>query len=107
MREITGVTRKQIVEKTGCPVYTYAYLRDLGRLPLIRSSPGRGSANLYHPDSIQVVVEYLKQRGHEGEKWHKDGCIDGHEEKMPEHARQDPSNSPEMRNSRTVRENQQ
>ena len=71
MREITTpddahqslpITRKEIVNQTGCPYYIVDYLRQCGRLPIIAESLKRGVPTLFHPDSIKIVQEHIDGR---------------------------------------------
>ncbi len=57
-----SLTRKQLMQATGAMPYTVAYLTETGRLPLIRPARGHGHPNLYHPDAVQAVRDYLAQR---------------------------------------------
>ena len=56
------ITRKEIVNQTGCPYYTVDYLRQCGRLPIIAESLKRGVPTLFHPDSIKIVQEHIDGR---------------------------------------------
>jgi len=53
------ITRKELVKATGAPFYIISYLRDLGRLPIVKESSGRGNPNLYDPAAVDVVRDYL------------------------------------------------
>ena len=55
-------TLKQIQSATGCPPYVIKYLADCNRLPLARSSQGRGYPRLYHPDAIEIIKEHMVKR---------------------------------------------
>ena len=56
------ITRKEIVNQTGCPYYIVDYLRQCGRLPIIAESLKRGVPTLFHPDSIKIVQEHIDGR---------------------------------------------
>ena len=56
------LTKTQLRRKVGCPGYIIDYLRDCGRLPVIRESKGQGYPALYHPDAVQVIEEHLNKR---------------------------------------------
>ena len=60
---MNGLTRKQILEKTGCPYYLLSHLRLTGRVPVIREPKGRGDSVIYAPEAVQVVRKYLTERG--------------------------------------------
>lgn len=61
----SGLTPKMISEKTGAPFYVIKYLSALGRLPVLRKSPGRGYPTIFHPDAITIVRKHLeKSRRH-------------------------------------------
>lgn len=63
MKELKGITRKQLKTETGVPGYIIDYLHDCIRLPVVHESEGRGYQILYHPDAIQVVKDHVnKQR---------------------------------------------
>ena len=59
---ITGYTRKQLIELTGIEYYNLTHLRLTGKLPILKPSPGRGMATIYHPDAVVVVKAYLRSR---------------------------------------------
>jgi hypothetical protein len=63
MNTIPYLTRKQLCQETGARSYQISYLTDNNRLPLIRPSRGHGYPNLYHPDAVEILKEYL-QRSH-------------------------------------------
>lgn len=56
------LTLRQLVKKTGLTYYKLIYLRDTGKLPIIRESQGRGYPTLYHPDAIQIIKDHLAKR---------------------------------------------
>lgn len=66
MQESTGITRKKLVQLTGCPIYIYAYLRDLGRLPVMKETTGRGVSTVYFPEAVDVVKSYLNHQAEAG-----------------------------------------
>ena len=57
----SGLTSKMISEKTGAPFYVIKYLSALGRLPVLRKSPGRGYPTIFHPDAIAIVRKHLEK----------------------------------------------
>lgn len=61
MQEKKPLTLKQLQKATAVPVYIIKYLRDCGRLPVVRESQGRGYPTLYHSDSIQVVKKHVEK----------------------------------------------
>ena len=61
-RNMKAITRKEIVNQTGCPYYIVDYLRQCGRLPIIAESLKRGVPTLFHPDSIKIVQEHIDRR---------------------------------------------
>jgi len=62
MREEKSLTRKQLIQATDAPTYLISYLKDCGRLPIIRESRGRGFPILYHPDSLKVIKEHMSKQ---------------------------------------------
>ncbi|MBC8255966.1 MAG: hypothetical protein H8E85_01490 [Candidatus Marinimicrobia bacterium] len=61
MKNTKGLTRNELVAKTGCPYYTITYLMMTGKLPISKNSKGRGISTIYHPDSIQIIKDYLNR----------------------------------------------
>lgn len=61
MSTSTFFTRKQLVQATGAMPYQISYLTSIGRLPLIRTADGPGYPNLYHPDAVAILHNYLKK----------------------------------------------
>jgi hypothetical protein len=57
------MTMKDLQRATGAPKYTIIYLRENGRLQIVKESLGRGYPTLYHPDAVKVVEDHLK-KGH-------------------------------------------
>ena len=62
MREEISLTRKQLIQATEAPGYLISYLKDCGRLPIIRESRGRGFPILYHPDSVKVIQDHMSKQ---------------------------------------------
>jgi len=56
-----GLTRKDLVRETGVPYYKIDYLRDLGKLKLIKESPSQGIPVIYHPECIGIIKQYLNR----------------------------------------------
>ena len=54
-----GLTRKELAKATGVPFYTIKYLRELGRLKIIKDSNQRGVPVIYHPDSIKIIQRHI------------------------------------------------
>ena len=61
MNTHSSLTKKQIKETLGCPGYIIDYLYDCGRLPVARSSKGRGYPRLYDTKAIEIVKEHLNK----------------------------------------------
>ena len=57
-----ALTRKEIIGKTNCPPYTFDYLNQCGRLPVVAISLKRGIPTMYHCDSIKVVRDHIDRR---------------------------------------------
>jgi len=55
------LTRKDLVRETGAPTYTIDYLTNNNRLHLIKKADGRGSLNIYHRDSIEIIKKHLEK----------------------------------------------
>ena len=62
MQKTKSYMRKELREITEAPGYLINYLKDCGRLPIIRESQGKGYPTLYHPDSIQIIKDHLTRR---------------------------------------------
>ncbi len=56
------LTRKRLMHATGAMPFLISYLTETGRLPLLRPASGHGYPNIYHPDAIQILKEYLERR---------------------------------------------
>ncbi len=54
-----NLTRKELSQLTGVKPYLIAYYTSLGRLPLIHESLGAGDYNVYHPESINILLEFV------------------------------------------------
>ena len=61
MKELKTITKNQIRDLTKCPGYIIDYLYDCGRLPVVRSSKGRGYPRLYDTKAIEIVKEHLNK----------------------------------------------
>ena len=61
MNTHSSLTKKQIKETLGCPCYIIDYLYDCGRLPVVRSSKGRGYPRLYDTKAIEIVKDHLNK----------------------------------------------
>ncbi len=64
-----NITRKILLQETPAPYWVITHLTLTGRLPLIRKAEGHGSANIYHPDCINILKEYMRKKAevdHEG-----------------------------------------
>ena len=55
-------TRRELKDITKAPGYLISYLKDCGRLPIIRESPGRGFPILYHPDCVKVIRDHMSKQ---------------------------------------------
>ena len=60
-----GLTRKELVEATGCPPYLIAYYGQCGYLPIIKPSTGPGDPVLFDAAAIEVIKARRKQRNGE------------------------------------------
>jgi len=56
-----GLKRKDLVKATGVPFYKIKYLKDLGKLKLIKDSPSPGIPAIYHPDSIKIIQKFVNR----------------------------------------------
>ena len=64
--EEKSLNRTQLCKSTEAPGYLVIYLKDCGKLPIVKESQGRGYPTLYHPDAIKVVKDHLaKSKGTE------------------------------------------
>lgn len=62
MDQNTTLTRKLLSKHTGAKPYQIYYLTTIGKLPLIHEATGRGDTNVYHPDAISILTNWLKDR---------------------------------------------
>lgn len=62
MNKEKSLTRKQLVKLTGAKPYTIAYLKDCGKLPIVRDSKGIGYPTLYDPSSVEIVKNHIKKQ---------------------------------------------
>jgi|TARA_Y100000310_G_scaffold62319_1_gene57628 hypothetical protein len=60
--EEKSLNRTQLCKATEAPGYLVIYLKDCGKLPIVKESQGRGYPTLYHPDAIKVVKDHLAKR---------------------------------------------
>ena len=60
--EQENLTKTDLRRKTGCPGYIIDYLYDCGRLPVTRSSKGRGYPRLYDTKANEIVKDHLKNQ---------------------------------------------
>ncbi len=61
MQKVKSLTRKQLVKLTNARPYTIAYLKDCGKLPIVRDSKGIGYPTLYDPSAVEIVKEHLNK----------------------------------------------
>ena len=61
MEKEKSLTRKQLVKLTSAKPYTIAYLKDCGRLPIIKESSGYGYSVVFHLDCIEIVKNHLRR----------------------------------------------
>ena len=62
MKKEKSLTRKQLVKLANAKPYTVAYLKDCGKLPIIKESRGIGYPTLYDPSAVEIVKEHLRKR---------------------------------------------
>ena len=56
------LTRKTLTKLTGAKPYQVYYLTTIGKLPLLHEANERGDANVYHPDAIAILKNWLMDR---------------------------------------------
>jgi len=61
MAETNGFTRRELGKITGAPPYTLAYLRDCGRLPVVKESTGSGVRVIYSKKAVEIVRRHLER----------------------------------------------
>lgn len=66
MDKTQGLMRRDLMRLTGALPHEIAYLRDYGRLPIIRPSEGVGDPVIYSQEAVQVLRLHLarKRRRH-------------------------------------------
>jgi hypothetical protein len=57
------LTRKNLMAETGAKPFIIQYLTETKRLPLIRAADGAGSVNLYAPEAIQILKDWISRGG--------------------------------------------
>lgn len=62
--KINPLTKRDLVEATGCPPYLIAYYTQCGYLPLIKRSSGPGHPNIFDPRAIEVITKRMLNRNH-------------------------------------------
>jgi hypothetical protein len=62
------MTMKELQNETEAPKYIINYLKENGRLPIVKESKGRGYPTLYHPDSIEIVIIHLSKAKEQDER---------------------------------------
>jgi len=65
---IDTMTMKELQNSTEAPKYIINYLKENGRLPIVKESKGRGYSTQYHPDSIEIVINHLKKAKEQNER---------------------------------------
>lgn len=60
--EQEGLTRKELVEATGCAPYLIRYYTECGYLPMIKQSSGPGHPVVFHRDAISEIKRRMAQR---------------------------------------------
>jgi hypothetical protein len=63
MSTVKQIQRKDLMEATGALPYTITYLTLTNRLPLLHRAIGRGDVNLYAPEAIQIIKNWISRRG--------------------------------------------
>ena len=58
-----GLTRKEVIKKTGIPYYTLTHLSLTNKLPILISANGSGSKIIYDPECIPIIISYMIERG--------------------------------------------
>jgi len=62
MPKKNNITRKILMQETPAPYWVITHLTLSGRLPLLRKAEGQGSVNIYHPDCIDILREYMQKK---------------------------------------------
>ena len=60
---VDGLTLKDLVRETGAPPHVVRYLHGLGRLPVLRESPGPGYPVVFSQDAISIIRNHLDKSG--------------------------------------------
>ncbi|MCH7575209.1 MAG: hypothetical protein IIA59_08805 [Candidatus Marinimicrobia bacterium] len=58
-----GLTLKDLVLETGAPPHVIRYLHGLGRLPILRESPGAGYPIIFSSAAISIIRTHLTKSG--------------------------------------------
>ncbi|MFC1481612.1 hypothetical protein ACFL6E_05145 [Candidatus Neomarinimicrobiota bacterium] len=58
-----GLTLKDLIAATGVAPHVVRYLHGLGRLPILRKSPGPGYATVFSPTAIQIIRDHMDKSG--------------------------------------------
>ena len=56
------MTRLDLVRKTGAKPYVIDYLKNIGRLPIIKESIGKGHPTLYDPKAMDIIMNHLEKQ---------------------------------------------
>ncbi len=60
--EAQGLTRKEMVQATGCAPYLVAYYGQCGYLPIIKPSTGPGDPVLFDAAAIEIIKERMSRK---------------------------------------------
>jgi len=57
------LTRKDLIRETGAKPFIIQYLTEINQLPRVHVANGRGDVNLYAPEAIQILKDWISRRG--------------------------------------------
>jgi len=57
-----GLTRRELAKKANCPFYLIDYLRNLGRLPVLKPTKGPGDPTIFDISALDIVRKYVNHK---------------------------------------------
>ncbi len=65
MSQKKPLQRKDLLEIPGAVPHLITYHTLIGRLPLSHKATGKGDVNLYAPEAIQILKDWISRRGND------------------------------------------
>jgi hypothetical protein len=62
MPQIQIIQRKDLIDATGAFPHIITYLTLTKRLPLLHKATGKGDVNIYSPEAVEILKDYMEKR---------------------------------------------